>query len=145
VVFSLVGSLIYAKTGTEYVTAPAYGSLGNEVYKKVAFSLAVPTILFLGILYAVVSARFIFFNIFKGTRHVGNHTVLGWAAWAGILGVTWVAAFIIAEVIPFFSDLLSLMSSLFDSFFGNIFWALAYFRMVSAILFEHRSRWRCWR
>ena len=64
IVFSLVGSLIYAKTGTEYVTAPAYGSLGNEVYKKVAFSLAVPTILFLGILYAVVSARFIFFNIF---------------------------------------------------------------------------------
>ena len=34
-----------------------------------------------------------------------------------------------AEVIPFFSDLLSLMSSLFDSFFGFIFWGVAYFRM----------------
>jgi hypothetical protein len=38
-------------------------------------------------------------------------------------------AFIIAEVIPFFSDLLSLMSSLFDSFFGFIFWGVAYIRM----------------
>jgi hypothetical protein len=32
-------------------------------------------------------------------------------------------------VIPFFSDLLSLMSSLFDSFFGFIFWGVAYIRM----------------
>jgi len=38
-------------------------------------------------------------------------------------------AFIIAEVIPFFSELLSLMSSLFDSFFGWIFWGTAYLRM----------------
>jgi hypothetical protein len=53
---------------------------------------------FLGILYASVTARFVFFNVFKGTKHVGNHTVVGWAAWAGILGVTWVLAFIIAEV-----------------------------------------------
>ena len=34
-----------------------------------------------------------------------------------------------AEVIPFFSDLLSLMSALFDSFFGFIFWGMAYIRM----------------
>lgn len=34
-----------------------------------------------------------------------------------------------AEVIPFFSDLLSLMSSLFDSFFGFIFWGVAFIRM----------------
>ncbi len=32
-------------------------------------------------------------------------------------------------MIPFFSDLLSLMSSLFDSFFGFIFWGVAYIRM----------------
>lgn len=63
-------------------------------------------------------------------------------------------AFIIAEVIPFFSSrkqlppldslispwhvincdtaVLSLMSSLFDSFFGFIFWGIAYFRMRKA-------------
>ena len=43
--------------------------------------------------------------------------------------LTYNRAFIIAEVIPFFSDLLGLMSSLFDSFFGFIFWGVAFIRM----------------
>ncbi|KAI4240582.1 MAG: hypothetical protein L6R40_005070 [Gallowayella cf. fulva] len=132
IVFSVVGAVIYAFTGTQYNTAPAFGSLGNEVYLKVSFSFMIPTLIFLGVLYASVSARFVFFRIFEGTRHKGNHTVVGWASWAGILGATWVVAFIIAEVIPFFSDLLSLMSSLFDSFFGFIFWGTAYMRMRKA-------------
>ena len=132
IVFSLTASIVYVYTGTQYNTAPAFGSLGNEVYKKVAFSFMIPTLIFLGVLYASVSARFVFFRIFEGTRHKGNHTVIGWATWAGILACTWVVAFIIAEVIPFFGDLLSLMSSLFDSFFGFIFWGTAYMRMRHA-------------
>ena len=129
ILFSLVGAVVYAYTGTQYNTAPAFGSLGNIVYKKVAFSFMIPTLIFLGVLYASVSARFVFFRIFEGTRHKGNHTVVGWVSWGGILAVLWLVAFIIAEVIPFFSDLLSLMGSLFDSFFGFIFWGTAYMRM----------------
>lgn len=129
IVFSLVGSIVYAYTGNQYITSPAFGSISDEVYKKVSFSFMVPTLIFLGVLYASVSARFLFFRLFEGTRHKGNHTVVGWAAWAGILAVLWIGAFIIAEVIPFFSDLLSIMSALFDSFFGFIFWGVAYLRM----------------
>lgn len=132
IVFSLVGSIIYVYTGTQYNTAPAFGSLGNETYLKVSFSFMIPTIIFLGVLYASVSARFLFFRFFSGTRHLSNHTLVGWISWAAILAVLWTFAFIIAEVIPFFSDLLSLMSSLFDSFFGFIFWGLAYLRMRRA-------------
>ena len=138
IVFSLVGAVVYAYTGTQYNTAPAFGSLGNDIYKKVSFSFMIPTLIFLGVLYASVSARFIFFRIFEGTRHKGNHTVMGWSVWAGILAISWIVAFIIAEVIPFFSDLLSLMSSLFDSFFGFIFWGTAYFRMRKA---DHGEGW----
>ncbi|CAK3892980.1 N amino acid transport system [Lecanosticta acicola] len=132
ILFSLVGSIIYAYTGTNYNTAPAFGSLGNELYLKVSFSFMIPTMIFLGVLYASVSSRFVFFRLFAGSRHMSSNTVAGWAAWAAILGCTWVVAFIIAEVIPFFSDLLSLMSSLFDSFFGFIFWGTAYHRMRQA-------------
>ena len=132
ILFSLVGAVIYAYTGTQYNTAPAFGSLGNALYKKVSFSFMIPTLIFLGVLYASVSARFVFFRVFEGTRHKSNHTVIGWASWGGILAVLWVMAFIVANVIPFFSDLLALMSSLFDSFFGYIFWGTAYFRMREA-------------
>jgi hypothetical protein len=89
IVFGCVGAVVYAYTGNQYNTAPAFGSLGNEVYKKVSFSFMIPTLIFLGVLYASVSARFVFFRIFEGTRHKSNHTVVGWAAWAGILALTW--------------------------------------------------------
>lgn len=131
-IFSICGAVIYAYTGTNYNVSPAFGALGNTTYLKVSFSFMIPTLIFLGVLYASVSARFVFFSIFRGSRHMANHTVVGWASWAGILAITWVFAFIIAEVIPFFADLLSLMSSLFDSFFGFIFWGVAYLRMRRA-------------
>ena len=134
IVFGLVGAVIYYYTGTQYNTAPAFGSLGNDLFLKVSFSFMIPTLVFLGVLYASVSARFVFFRIFEGSRHKTEHTLIGWSTWAGILALTWILAFIIAEVIPFFSDLLALMSALFDSFFGWIFWGTAYLRMRRADL-----------
>ncbi|KAK4233509.1 amino-acid permease [Achaetomium macrosporum] len=131
VLFSVVGAVVYAYTGNQYMTAPAFGSL-QPLFKKVAFSFMIPTIIFLGVLYASVSARFVFFRLFQNSRHKNEHTLVGWATWASILLATWIVAFIIAQVIPFFSSLLSLMSSLFDSFFGFIFWGVAYFRMRRA-------------
>lgn len=85
------------------MTAPAFGALQDN-YKKISYSFMIPTIIFVGSLYASVSARFIFFRIFNKTRHLSEHTVVGWASWAGILLLTWIASFIIAEVIPFFSS-----------------------------------------
>ncbi|ETS76413.1 hypothetical protein PFICI_11800 [Pestalotiopsis fici W106-1] len=134
-VFSIVGAVVYAYVGNQYMTAPAFGSL-EPLFKKISFSFMIPTLIFLGVLYASVSARFIFFRIFQNSRHKNEHTVVGWVSWSGILCkypvATWILAFIIANVIPFFSSLLSLMSSLFDSFFGFIFWGVAYFRMRRA-------------
>ena len=85
-VFSLVGSIVYAYSGTNYITAPAFGSIGNELYLKVSFSFMIPTLIFLGVLYASVSARFLFFRIFQNAKHhIHDHTVVGWATWATIL------------------------------------------------------------
>lgn len=137
IVFSLAGSIIYVYVGEYYITAPAFGSLSTK-YMKIAFSFAIPTIVFLGVLYSAVSARLIFYNIFKGTKHISSNTVTGWAAWIGIVAITWIAAFIIAEVIPFFSDLLSLMSSLFDTWFGFVFWGVAYIQL------RHQERGDGW-
>lgn len=129
VVFSVCGAVTYVYIGGNYITAPAFGAIGNRTFQLVSFSFMIPTIIFLGVLYANVSARFIMFNLFPGSRHIKENTVKGWISWAAILAVLWVFAFIIAEVIPFFSDLLSLMSSLFDSFFGFMYWGFGYMRM----------------
>jgi hypothetical protein len=59
--------------------------------------------------------------------------------------VLWVLAFIIAEAIPFFSDLLSLMSSLFDCWFGFVFWGVAYLQLRREEMgpgwWKHLSLW----
>lgn len=41
------------------MTAPAFGSL-QPVYKKIAFSFAIPTIIFLGSLYSVRFCSYLF-------------------------------------------------------------------------------------
>ncbi|ODV78417.1 uncharacterized protein CANTADRAFT_6809 [Suhomyces tanzawaensis NRRL Y-17324] len=129
ITFALAGSIVYVYVGNAYITAPAFGSLDGN-YKKIAFSFALPTVLFLGSLYGNVSSQFLFLKIFqKGSKHRNEHTVKGWLVWAGLNFLLWALAFIIAEVIPFFSDLLGLMSSLFDCWFGFIFWAVAYFKL----------------
>ncbi|RCK65745.1 N amino acid transport system protein [Candida viswanathii] len=121
ITYALVGAIIYVYVGNAYITAPAFGSLTGK-YKKIAYSFAVPTIVFLGSLFSNISAH-------KDSVHRNSHTVTGWLVWIGLNGGLWILAFIVAEVIPFFSDLLSLMSSLFSCFFGFIFWALAYFKL----------------
>ncbi|KAJ6500588.1 transmembrane amino acid transporter protein-domain-containing protein [Mycena sanguinolenta] len=136
VVFTLCGAIMYHYVGNQYITAPAFGSL-QPPYKKIAFSFAIPTIVYLGSLYSSVSARFIFFRLFRNSRHLHSNTVVGWSSWAAIIAVTWIMAFIIAEIIPFFSDMLSLMSSLFDGWFGFIYWGMAYL-----ILYPSETRWK---
>jgi hypothetical protein len=127
--YTITGCIMYVYIGNEYMTAPAYGSL-TEPYKKIAFTFCVPTILFAGVLYSAVTSRMVFDKIFdKDSVHRTHNTVKGWATWIGVISTTWVIAFIIAEVIPFFSSLLSLMSSMFGAWFGFIFWGVAYLRM----------------
>ncbi|KAF5391199.1 hypothetical protein D9757_003160 [Collybiopsis confluens] len=139
VIYTICGAVVYHFVGVrspnQYVAAPAFGSL-THTFKIIAFSFALPTIVYLGSLYSSVSARFIFFRIFRESRHRHSNTWLGWTVWVGIVALTWVLGFIIAEIIPFFSDMLSLMSSLFDGWFGFIFWAMAYLTM-----YPGKSKW----
>jgi len=128
ITFTLCGALVYHFVGNQYMTAPAFGSL-QPVLKKISFSFALPTIIFVGALYSSCTSRFVFFRAFKNSKHLHANSVLAWVSWTGIIAATWILAFVIAQVIPFFSDMLSLMCSLFDGWFGFIFWAMAYMRL----------------
>lgn len=139
ITFALAGSIIYVYVG-DGVLAPAFGSLTGN-YRKIAFSFALPTIIFLGSLYSNVSSQFVFLRIFdENSVNRNSHTVVGWATWAALNLFLWVVAFVLAQVIPFFSDLLSLMSSLFDCWFGFVFWGVAFFRLKQ----HHDPGFRFW-
>lgn len=128
IVYALSGAILYVYVGKDYVVSPALGSL-NDLYTKISFSFTVPTIVILGVLFSSVTSRFIFFRVFRNTKHLTSHTKVGWFSWAGLVFATWVLAFIVAEAIPIFNSLLSVMSSLFSCWFGFLFWGIAYFQM----------------
>jgi len=130
IVFTLGGAIGYHYIGDEAMTSPAYGSLRSK-YAKIVAGFTLPTLLVVGILYSNVTSRFVFLRIFDvNSKHRLQHTVKGWSVWIAIV-LGWIVAFVIGEGIPFFNELLSLMSSIFDWWFGFVLEAIAFFRLYN--------------
>ncbi|KAJ4854162.1 transmembrane amino acid transporter protein domain-containing protein [Trichoderma breve] len=113
VIYTVTGAVIYAFVGQD-VQSPALLSAGSVV-SRVAFGVALPVIFISGSINTTVVARFIHGRIYRNsiTRYV--NTVRGWVSWLVVVGLVTLVAWIIAEAIPFFSELLSISSSLFVS------------------------------
>ncbi|KAF7799617.1 hypothetical protein EIP86_010855 [Pleurotus ostreatoroseus] len=123
--YLVCGIVVYAYVG-ENATSPALGNTGVTL-RKIAFGIALPTIMIAGVINGHVCAKMdseanrTALNRFrrngKDSHHMTSHTAVGWATWVGICVAVWAAAFIIAEVIPFFNDLLGVISAIFASWF----------------------------
>ncbi|KAF2475550.1 amino acid transporter [Lindgomyces ingoldianus] len=124
----------------QYSTAPAFGSLGVDAYKKGSFAFVIVPTLIIGVIYANVSAKYIYFRIMGTSRHAHSNTVIGWGIWCAVMAGIWILGFIFAEVIPSMGDFLSLLGSAFDSFFGFIYFAVAYWHLYRGKLFA--GTWR---
>ena len=124
----------------QYSTAPAFGSLGVVAYKKASFAFVIVPTLVIGVIYANVSAKFVYFRIMGESRHAHSNTVIGWGVWSLVMAGIWVIAFIFAEVIPSMGDFLSLLGASFDSFFGFIFFAVAYWHLHRGNFFSGAFR-----
>jgi hypothetical protein len=120
----------------QYSTAPAFGSLGVEAYKKGSFAFVIVPTLVIGVIYANVSAKFVYFRIMGSSRHAYSNTVIGWGVWALVMAGVWAIAFVFSEVVPSMGDFLSLLSAAFDSFFGFIFFAVAYWELYRGRYFN---------
>jgi hypothetical protein len=122
--YFLVAMVVYAYGGDK-VDSPALGSAGTVV-GKVAWGLAIPTIIVAGVVYGHVASKYIYVRLFRGTKHMSKRTWLAVGSWLAITLTVWVIAWIIAESIPNFNDLLALISSLFAAWFtygiSGIFW-----------------------
>ncbi|KAH8171034.1 transmembrane amino acid transporter protein [Sarocladium implicatum] len=140
-IYTLTGALIYAFVGDE-VKSPALLSAGTTV-SKIAFGIALPVIFISGSINTTVVGRYINGRIWENSKRSINvyvNTKEGWLAWLTLISVITVVAWVIAESIPFFSDLLSISSSLFISGFTFYFPALMWFMLIrEGGLFERKN------
>ncbi|KAL1852592.1 hypothetical protein Plec18170_005723 [Paecilomyces lecythidis] len=124
----------------QYASAPAFGSLGVVSYKKASFAFVIVPTLIIGAIYANVTAKFIYYKIMRQSRHAHSNTVIGWGVWILVMGSIWGIGFIFSEVVPSMGDFLSLLGAAFDSFFGFIFFAIAYWQLYKRELFSGLGR-----
>ncbi|GAM90078.1 hypothetical protein ANO11243_081180 [Dothideomycetidae sp. 11243] len=137
-IYTVTGALIYAFVG-QSVHSPALLSAGS-VISRVAFGVALPVIFISGSINSTVVGRFIFDRVFPNSEIKYISTKKGWMCWIAFLVVETLIAWVIAEAIPFFSDLLGIISSLFISGFSFYFPALFWFMLIKEG--EWNSGWK---
>ncbi|CEL08358.1 Putative Neutral amino acid permease [Aspergillus calidoustus] len=121
----LVAAVVIYRYGGADVTSPALGSAG-PIVGKVAYGIALPTIIIAGVIYGHVASKYIYVRIFRGTDRMHKRDFVAVGSWVAIALCLWIIAWIIASAIPVFSNLLSLITALFASWFtyglSGIFW-----------------------
>ena len=128
IIYTLTGALVYAFVGVD-VQSPALLSAGPLV-SKVAFGIALPVIFISGSINTVVVGRYLHTRMFRKSVIRYINTPMGWATWLGLDAVITIIAWVIAEAIPFFSDLLAICSSLFISGFTFYIPAIMWFWFI---------------
>ncbi|OGE47398.1 hypothetical protein PENARI_c045G00085 [Penicillium arizonense] len=122
--YTVAAVVIYYYVGQD-VASPALTSAG-PVLKKVAYGIAIPTIIGAGVVNGHIGLKYIYVRLFRGTDRMHKRDLTAIGSWIAIALTCWVIAWIIADAIPVFSDLLSLISSLFASWFsyglGGVYW-----------------------
>lgn len=116
VIYTITGATIYVFVGPD-VQSPALLSAGTTV-SRVAFGVALPVIFISGSINTIVAGRLILGRTFQNSVIRYVNTPKGWMTWITLIAAITIVAWVIAEAIPFFSDLLSIASSLFTSGFS---------------------------
>ncbi|CAN8104116.1 unnamed protein product [Discula destructiva] len=121
IVFAVV-TYYYLGSG---VASPSFSSL-PPVWAKAAYGIAIPNFLIAGSLYSHTAAKLVFVRLFRRSRHLHSHTVLGWAVWVALVLLATAAAFVLAIGVPIFNYLIGIAASLFASWYtygiAGFFW-----------------------
>ncbi|KAF5008869.1 hypothetical protein FDECE_4893 [Fusarium decemcellulare] len=127
-IYTLTGAVIYAFVGVD-VASPALLSAGKTI-SRVAFGIALPVIFISGSINTTVVGRYILDRAFKNSEVRYVNTRRGWLIWTGLFAIITIIAWVIAESIPFFNDLLGIMASLFVSGFSYYFPVFFWFILI---------------
>ncbi|KAM0122588.1 hypothetical protein ACP6JC_000655 [Aspergillus fumigatus] len=105
--YIVTAMVIYRYAGPD-VASPALSSAG-PLMKKVAYGLAIPTVVIAGVVFGHVACKYIYVRIFRGSAHMHQNSFLAIGSWVAIALGVWVVAWVIAESIPVFNEPLSLI------------------------------------
>jgi amino acid permease len=115
--YIIASVVIYYYAGA-HVASPALDS-ASLIVRKVAYGVAMPTIVIAGVVNGHVSVKYLYVRLFRNSQEDIMHqkTLKAYGLWALICAVLWTIACVIAEGIPIFNDLLGITGALFASWF----------------------------
>ncbi|KAL0950929.1 hypothetical protein HGRIS_007685 [Hohenbuehelia grisea] len=122
--YAVFAVVVYVYIGNT-VASPALLSL-PPVWAKTTFGIALGNFLIAGGLYSHTAAKLVFVRLFRHSRHMYNHTVLGWLVWTLLCVAAVGVAFVLAISVPIFSYLIGISAALFASWYtygiAGFFW-----------------------
>ncbi|PSK34434.1 hypothetical protein B9Z65_8760 [Elsinoe australis] len=125
VTFYIVVAVVIYNYAGDTVASPALGS-ASPLIRKIAYGVASPTIVVAGVVNAHVCVKNIYVRMWRGTTVMMERTVKSVGSWIGLCVFVWILAFVIAEAIPVFHELLGILGALFCSWFSlglpAVFW-----------------------
>ncbi|KAK4496384.1 hypothetical protein PRZ48_012364 [Zasmidium cellare] len=138
--YALAGLIIYRYVGTS-VLSPALDS-ATETAAKIAYGLAIPTIVVAGVIAALVAAKRAYDITWQRRPEVKDeNTARAWTSWIAIVVTLWTVAWIVGNVIPWFSSLLAVIGAAVGTWiclgFPAIFWLYGSWR--------EKDGWEGWR
>src|SRR5699024_3573171 len=107
IIYIVVAAVTYNYAG-DAVSSPALGST-TPIIQKVAYGIALPTIIIAGVVVCHNGCKYIYLRIFAGPDRIHKRDFVATGSWVGINLIMWVIAWIIAEAVPVFDSLLSLI------------------------------------
>lgn len=113
----LVAAVVIYYFGGDMVTSPALSS-ASPLVAKIAWGIALPTIVIAGVIFGHVTAKYIYIRIFAHTKYLHSRGWVATSSWFAIISGIWLVAWILAESIPNFSNLLGFVAALFASWFS---------------------------
>ncbi|KAF2117741.1 transmembrane amino acid transporter protein-domain-containing protein [Lophiotrema nucula] len=136
--YMLIAAVIYYYAGP-YVASPALGSAG-PIVRKVAYGLAMPTIVIAGVANGSVVTKYVYIRVWRGTNVIHETSFKSIGSWIGICAATWTTSWLIAEAIPNFNILLGLIGSLLGSWISYGIPAALWLYMNKGRMFSTRSK-----
>ncbi|KAI5359835.1 putative amino acid transporter, transmembrane domain-containing protein [Septoria linicola] len=112
--YMVVAIVIYYYAGAD-VGSPALSSAA-PLFAKLSYGIATPTIVVAGVIAGLLACKRIqawfWESVKKEPKAADEISFRSWISWVGIVVILWALAFILANVLPYFSPLLALIGAI---------------------------------